>query len=455
MPTLYLNNAEGGTHGTTVTVGNSGGASGNAWTAVAKGTSSVLEYSNAHPAHGSLSYHFSNASGDANYLTWVPPSDATASVPVRKYIYFAAWPAGDEFIMQFRNTSTSVVTLSITSTGKLKVLNAVPAGVYTSTASLATGTLYRVEARVEKGVTTSNGEIDVAFYVGDSTTPVETPFSSSAMNTGLLDIASVRFGRSAAIAQAWECWMDDIALQTAGTAFIGPVGNAAPTATITANQTVAPSAAVTATVSASDADGTIASYAWTGTRYTTTAAPASITLTNPTTATCSYTASSATTGVLDVLTCVVTDNGGATVTKTTEVRVPTTGVAKPLSGYNATAASWTLIGGGASVGATLNDGSSTTRIESPDITSTASEQFVRLAPMSTRASGTLTLTDVVLTASASNSDKLRLHTGATQVAEKTLPATTTDTAPTFAFLSGEIAAVTDWGFVSFSVLTVV
>jgi hypothetical protein len=305
----------------------------------------------------------------------------------------------------------------------------------------------------------------VAFYPGDSTTPVETPFSSAVMNVGTTDIASVRFGRSSSIAQAWSCYLDDIALQTGATGLIGPTSNAAPTATITSNQTVAASASVSATVIAADSDGTIASYAWTGTRYTTTGAPASISLTNPTTATCSYTASALTSGVLDVLSCLITDNGGATVTKTTEVRVPTTGAAKPLSGYDSATASWTLIGGGASIGASLNDGSSTTRVESPDITSTFTEQMVRLAPMSTRTSYRQTIADAVLTTSATNANKVRIYTGATQVTERatttlkktsddtTSDVTTSDLSLYLDLTSPEVTAVTDWGFVSVGIRT--
>jgi hypothetical protein len=467
MPTLYTSNAEGGTHGTTVTAGNSGGASGTAFTAVAKGASSTVQFSNAQPAHGSLGYFLSHVSGEASYFTWVPSGDATSSYAAREYIYFTGNPPGDEFIMQFRNGSTSVMTLSITSAGKLKCLNTAASAVYTSTASLSTGTLYRVEARIIKGTTTGDGTINVAFYPGDSTTPVETPFSSAAMNVGTTDIASVRFGRSSSIAQAWSCYLDDIALQTGATGLIGPTANAAPTATITSNQTVAASASVSATVIAADSDGTIASYAWTGTRYTTTGAPASITLTNPTTATCSYTASALTSGVLDVLSCLITDNGGATVTKTTEVRVPTTGAAKPLSGYDSATASWTLIGGGASVGASLNDGSSTTRVESPDITGTASEQLVRLAPMATRTSYRQTITDAVLTTTVTNTDKVRFYTGVTQVTERltstlkkttdntTSDVTTSDLSLYFDLTGPEVTAMSDWGYPVVGIVTVV
>jgi epidermal growth factor receptor substrate 15 len=223
---------------------------------------------------------------------------------------------------------------------------------------------------------------------------------------------------------------------------IREVANVAPTATITANQNVAASASVSATMTASDSDGTIASYSWTGTRYSTTAEPTAITLTGATTATASYTAS-ASTGVLDVLTCVATDNGGLTVTKTTEVRVPTTGDITTLRGPG-TGGTWTNTGGAASEGAAIADASNTTYLESPVLTTTETTKRLRLAPAASRVALTLTTTvsqDVAGTISA----KVRLFEGSTLRQESALTTTTSAADQVFSITSGAIAAVTDWG----------
>lgn len=279
-------------------------------------------------------------------------------------------------------------------------------------------------------------------------------------------VGRTRFSGATSSSGLSEVWVDNLRWGHKASGDIGDVPNIPPTATITANQTAAPSASVTVAVVASDVDGTIASYAWSGVRYTTTAVPAPITFTGgiTNTASVSYTASSAT-GVLDVLTCIITDNSGDSVTKTTEVRVLTSGAAKPLIGYDALAPGWTLIGGGASVGASLSDGSSTTRIESPDFSSTPAVQPVRLAPMTTRASYRQTLTDAVLTAASTNTNKVRFGYGGTQVTERatstlkktsdnsTSDVTTADLSLYFDLTAGEVAAMLDWGFPQVTLVT--
>jgi hypothetical protein len=224
---------------------------------------------------------------------------------------------------------------------------------------------------------------------------------------------------------------------------IREVPNVPPTATITANQTVAASANVTASVSASDSDGTIASYAWTGTRYTATAEPASITLTGAATDTVTYTAPAAT-GVLDVLTCVVTDNSGGTVTKTTEVRIPTTGDILPLRGAGTGVGSWTNTGGAASEGAALADASNTTYLESPTLSASEVSKRVRLAPAVPRIGATLT-TQVSQDVAGTIVAKVRLLEGAALRQEQTLTTTTSAADQVFTLNTGTIAAITDWG----------
>lgn len=335
----------------------------------------------------------------------------------------------------------------------------VPTGYATAPSALTPG-WYRDMLMETPGASTTTARIEAKAW--DASSALIMAYDSGATyDAGTTDpVGRTRFGGATTATGLTEFWTDNLRWGHKAAGDIGDVPNIPPTATITANQTVAPSAPVTVSVSATDVDGTIASYAWSGVRYTTTAAPAAITFTGgiTNTASASYTASSATTGVLDVLTCIITDNSGDSVTKTTEVRVPTAGAAKPLSGYDALAPGWTLIGGGASVGASLNDGSSTTRIESPDLSATAALQPVRLAPMTTRASYRQTITDAVLTAATTNSSKVRFSYGGTQVTERatstlkktsdnsTSDVTTTDLTLYFDLTAGEVAAMLDWGF---------
>ncbi|HEY5049565.1 MAG TPA: fibronectin type III domain-containing protein, partial [Acidothermaceae bacterium] len=64
------NSAEGGTSGTSVTATNSGGASGNPFSVVSKGTGATLVYSTAADAHGALGYALTGAAGTATDMGW-------------------------------------------------------------------------------------------------------------------------------------------------------------------------------------------------------------------------------------------------------------------------------------------------------------------------------------------------------------------------------------------------
>jgi hypothetical protein len=69
--TLLTNNFEGGSNGSTITTGNSGGASGNAWDTITIGTSAVDVYDNSQAAHGSLSCKLSTAATSVSvYNAW-------------------------------------------------------------------------------------------------------------------------------------------------------------------------------------------------------------------------------------------------------------------------------------------------------------------------------------------------------------------------------------------------
>ncbi len=91
--------------------------------------------------------------------------------------------------------------------------------------------------------------------------------------------------------------------------------NQAPTANAGANQTVNETAAATLTGSGTDADGTIASYAWTQT------AGPTVTLTNANTAVASFTAPQVTVDTVLTFQLTVTDNQGATGSATTNITV--------------------------------------------------------------------------------------------------------------------------------------
>src|SRR5438067_677165 len=92
------NSAEGGTNGTTVTTGNSGGGSGDAFSAVNIGTTGAVTFDSSASAHGGLSYAFSTGATSALANgTWSLTS-AQATVYWRVYIRISGANASQNVI---------------------------------------------------------------------------------------------------------------------------------------------------------------------------------------------------------------------------------------------------------------------------------------------------------------------------------------------------------------------
>jgi len=215
--------------------------------------------------------------------------------------------------------------------------------------------------------------------------------------------------------------------------------NQPPIETLTAAQNVDPGAQTSVTSTASDPDGTIASYAWTVVNVTGGAVP---TLTGASTATCTFTAGAA--GAVYQLTCVATDNGGASVTQTTEVRVRSTGNLVPLATAATTTGTVTRTGG-SSDGGVLADNDDTTYLA---ITNGGSAT-VRCTPITTRTGMTVRFR---LKSPDGGSARVSLYQGSTLIQAATGLALTTGAADyDLAISSANWATVTDPGNLSIKV----
>src|SRR5436190_21171956 len=89
---LLSNSAEGGTNGTAVTTGNSGGGSGDAFN-TSTGVNGTRVFDNTQSAHGSLSYKLINAVNTTNILAWTGISLAGTEVWWRVYVRFPSFTA--------------------------------------------------------------------------------------------------------------------------------------------------------------------------------------------------------------------------------------------------------------------------------------------------------------------------------------------------------------------------
>ena len=219
--TKLLNNAEGGTNGTTVTTGNSGGSSGNAFDAVTIGGSDTLTFDNAHAAHGSLSYNFTSGSASAVVLVWSTSLTGSSLTQVwwRAYYYATSHSMAIK-IVEALSGSTQRAAVSINTSGKIILQNAAGTTISTSSTTLPTSAWVRLEGFFIGSATVGQIECKIFTTSPDEVTPDETLTTSAAQNTGGT-ITKIQFG-DASPTTIFTNWMDDLGVSD--TAYIGSAG---------------------------------------------------------------------------------------------------------------------------------------------------------------------------------------------------------------------------------------
>ena len=231
MPSISNNAETGLANGTVITTANSGGGAGTAVTTVTAGTGNTFTFSSAAAHRGSLGMALNFGTTAGGTLAW--DLNTTQRTAVRFYVNIPALPTAQEYLANFRNGSANMATIGINSVGKLSVQNAAGAGVSAgnAAATFPVNQWVRVEFAVTKGTTTTNGRIEYAYYLGDSTTPIATYDTGATVNTGTTDVALVRLGRTTTATEARILYYDDIAAQDIATGWIGvPTSNVAPNA---------------------------------------------------------------------------------------------------------------------------------------------------------------------------------------------------------------------------------
>ena len=213
------NTAEGGTAGVSVTTGNSGGASGNAFTVVSRGSGATLIYSAAAAAHGALGYSIKGSSGTATFVGWNGYS--ATSMAIR--FYYNPGPTLPSKVMRLadiRNSTATASRVELSASNQLFIQNAAGTTVTTFPHALQANTWYRIELTIS--ISSSAAAINAAYYPADSTTPVDPAYSTITGNTGTANIAQVSIGSPASATWTGTSYFDDVAAQAGSTAFIGP-----------------------------------------------------------------------------------------------------------------------------------------------------------------------------------------------------------------------------------------
>lgn len=287
------NTAEGGTAGVTIDATNTGGLSGDLFSHV-QDAGTTIRFATAAVVHGALGYEFIGAASASCFLQWT--GDVEPSYAIRGYLRASALPpvaaSASLAFAQVRTASGTAGSASMTGDGRFRILDTAGGTAANGTAvvsGIALGVGHRFEFRVTPGTTTTNGTAQLQVFVGDAalnTTPLETLTATG--NFKVDAPTHVRFGRVTAGTTVWNFWLDDLALQTGGTGFIGPAGgapNAAPIPNAGQDQAVeVTQATVTLTGTDTDSDGTVVTRTWTqtsGTPVTLTGTGATRTFTRP------------------------------------------------------------------------------------------------------------------------------------------------------------------------------
>lgn len=443
--TLVRNTFEAGVaNGTAIDTVNS--AKPTVFNAVTLGTGSAITYDSVAAFKGVLGMKTAPTASQTAYVEWNNITGATAAsgAVFRLYFYMPALPATTvQPLVSLRTigNGTGLVTLRITNTGALRIYSDVTAAQLgtDSTSTLAVNTWYRLEMSATNPTTTT-GTVSVRGYLGDSTTPVSgLSMDVSAVNIGSSAIGTLRAGRVGAVGDAWVNYIDELAFSTGTTTLLGPaVSNVAPVAAISANVTGLPNAAISMTGTDSDADGVVASRAWSFSSVPTgVSAP---TLTNATTATVTFTP---TTPGRYVLAYQVTDDQGAVSNVALGKAFITTSTVSVIE-VTANTGAWTLGGGAANEAGALSDASDTTYVQAPASPSSPATIRLRLAPLTGSPSSFALSVRGLLTAAGSGTATVALYEGSTLRKSWTVTPTTSVAAAALSLTTGEIATVTSW-----------
>jgi PKD repeat protein len=258
--TLKRFTAEGGTTGSVVTTANSASGSGDALTTAAYAASGTAVYSITQKMHGSKAILVTCAAA-ADTAIFGYGGLTASTLPGEVYIYITALPTlGSATVAQVRAGGPSA-NLVVTTAAKLAVIDAAGATIKTFATSLAVNTWYRLYIRGVPGTTITNGTIEAAYYVGDSTTPAETMYTGTAVNCGVGGAGTAtdfRWGKTATVGDI-TAYFDDAAENDGGTGPIGPANALAVTLSVSPTSAAAGS---TFAFTAAATGGSTSSYSY-------------------------------------------------------------------------------------------------------------------------------------------------------------------------------------------------
>lgn len=215
-PITLSNTAEGGTHAVIVTAGNSGGASGTAFSTV---VGSGFSYSNAFANTGTLSYRYQGGSGVTRSGGLLSAGEGSTIASARAYIYLPTLPSTTNYLINISADPANLIgaALAISSTGKLGIAMNTGGATAIGDVTMPTNTWIRVEYYYNSAA----GNAVARWYLGhdtqhqDSVVEIGTP-----ENTNL---TGAFFGKFLNTQPTSLFYMDNVAFRAYSGVAPGPV----------------------------------------------------------------------------------------------------------------------------------------------------------------------------------------------------------------------------------------
>ena len=251
-----------------VTVGNSGGSNGSAFSFVSPGTG-TFTYDATQSAHGGQSLAMSAPNGTYQVVGWSGLNGASAAVSVYMRLATALPTATVDWLRLYGGSggsTSAIASVYLNSSGGLLLLDGYDNVLHTTPNVLAINTWYRVEIFVD-GRAGESARQRLAVYVGDSVNPIASFDSGFTVPWRRTLIDDVRLGRVSGSAATWAVNFDSLQVATGVPGFLGPwqssaaglsvqAGLTADAAVTTGSVTHTASAALSA-AAASTASGTV------------------------------------------------------------------------------------------------------------------------------------------------------------------------------------------------------
>lgn len=211
-----FNGAEGGAVGATVSAGNSGDTSGDAWDGVV-GTPTIT-YDNAF-ALGTRSYLISNAPS-TQQMFWSTKLGTVSELWGRFYLRYSALPNTPIGLVRPTTGGSQAARIRLNNDGTLTISDSGNAAEVTTVAALPTAQFIRVEWHIQFVATSAVVELKT-FNSSQSLTPTEN-LSTSASGIGV-NCDAVQFGAFTSGSFVFSGWMDGIAVHDdPSIGFLGP-----------------------------------------------------------------------------------------------------------------------------------------------------------------------------------------------------------------------------------------